>query len=292
MKPLVLFSIGCLYILSSCAPKISSTVSKAYNPLDYREEVKVYGLQDPVPADAEELGIVKIGDTGFSVNCNLEMVIYNAQMEARKIGGNAIKIISHKIPSAMGSSCHRISAKILKIDNRVHDNELDITQTDENKEDYALLHVYRFAGVGALVNYDLFLGDSVICRVSNNRKETIKIKKDGMNTLWAKTEVKYEIPVNIKFGNEYYLRCGITMGAFVGHPRLELVDKQIGRFEFESVKTKSTDKDLIILHDGRKVECIITGEDDDNVFFKTIYDDREVETHIKKSKIREIQKVE
>jgi hypothetical protein len=206
--------------------------------LDYKQDVVVISLNQQVPDNSEVLGQVKIGDTGFSTNCGYETVIGKAKFEARKAGGNAIKIIEHRPPSVLGSSCHRIIAKILKVEDienlKIEDEEevfLDI--------DYAILNVYRYRGAGSFVGYDLYLGDSVICRVKNNFKTTIHIKKDGLNSLWAKTEAKSEVPINIKMGKEYYLRCGITMGVFVGHPRLELVNRKTGKAEFESFKAKN-----------------------------------------------------
>jgi hypothetical protein len=104
--------------------------------------------------------------------------------------------------------------------------------------DYALLYVYRQSNQGVLVNFDLHLGDTVICRVANKCKEIIKIDKDGMNTLWARTESKTEIPINIKFGKEYYIRCDISMGVMVGRPKLKIVDNEIGKIEFQSINNK------------------------------------------------------
>jgi len=243
MKQLSILLIGCMLMLSSCGPKISTTIAKNYSSTDYREEVRVFGLQDPIPTNFEELGIVKIGDTGFSTNCAWEFVIDKAKIEARKVGGNALKITEHTPPSLFGSSCHRITAKILKVDN--FDNlppaNTPVDSTLVNA-DYALLHFYRNSGVGALINYDLHLGDTILCRGRNKWKKTIKVKKDGLNTLWAKTESKEELPINIKMGNEYYIRCSLTMGLFVGRPKLELVDSQTGRFEFESIKPNKEDK--------------------------------------------------
>jgi hypothetical protein len=53
-------------ILDICSPMITTTIGKSYPPLDYREDVIVFGLRNPVPENAEELGIVEIGDSGFS----------------------------------------------------------------------------------------------------------------------------------------------------------------------------------------------------------------------------------
>jgi hypothetical protein len=59
-----------------------------------------------------------------------------------------------------------------------------------------------------------------------------------MNTLWAKTESKVEIPVDIEFGKEYYLRCGMGMGIMVGRPMLQLVDRGQGKLQYNSIKNK------------------------------------------------------
>lgn len=226
-----------LIAMCSCNPKISTSLTKNYPPLDYKQEVVVIGLDGQVPNNSEELGEVKIGDSGFSTNCGYEIVIEKAKLEARKIGGNAIKITEHRPPTVM-NPCHRISARILRIEN-LENLVLQETKEDLLDIDYAILNVYRFSGPGAFVSYDLYLGDSVICRVKNNFKTTIKITKDGLNSLWAKTEAKAEVPIDVKFGKEYYLRCSTLMGAFVGRPKLELLNKKTGKSEFDNFKPKN-----------------------------------------------------
>lgn len=222
----------------SCSPKISTSISKSYPTLEYNKEVFVIGINQSIPENAENIGLIKIGDTGFTTKCSYEIVIDEAKLEARKAGGNAIKIVSHKTPSIMGSSCHRIEANILRIENI---KEIDTKKVPEEELldlDYAILNVYRYSGTGSAVAYDLHLGDSVICRVRNNYKTTIHIKKDGLNSLWAKTESKSELPVNIKNGKVYYLKCSVSMGFFVGHPHLEMVDANTGKSEFNSFNAK------------------------------------------------------
>ncbi|ODS81366.1 MAG: hypothetical protein ABS46_11665 [Cytophagaceae bacterium SCN 52-12] len=235
-----LFTGGLLLLfVSACSPKVSTSISKHYDALDYREEVAVWMPGDDSPKDAEVIGTVKIGDSGFSTDCGLDVAIEKAKDEARKAGGNAIKITRHQPPSFWTSSCHRIRADILKID------ASGIIKADEPAPslpadaDYALLHVYRASGTGPLISFDLHLGDTVICRVKNKWKETIMIRKEGLNSLWAKTESKAEIPVKIEFGNEYYIRCSVAMGAFVGRPRLELVDRKAGKIEFDAIENKN-----------------------------------------------------
>ena len=111
----------------------------------------------------------------------------------------------------------------------------DSPQSITNGE-YVILHVYRKGVMGGLVNYDLFLEDRVICYVRSNWKETVKIDKAGLITLWARTEAKVELPITVEAGKEYYIRCGVSMGIIVGRPKLELVDEVKGKKEFESIK--------------------------------------------------------
>lgn len=221
-------------LLMACSPKVATTVFKNYGPLDSSEQVFLLGLEDAVPESAEILGEVNLAGKGATGT--YEGVINKAKTEAQKIGGNAVKITEHQAPALSGSSGHQIHAQILKV--------ADVSKIQQDDQiirdvDYAVINVYRFNGVGPIINYDLHLGDSVICRVKNNYKTSVQVKKTGMNSLWAKTEAKDEIPVDVKPGREYYIKCSIVMGAFVGRPKLELIDPKIGKIEFESFNAKN-----------------------------------------------------
>jgi hypothetical protein len=193
----------------------------------------------------------------------------------------------------MGSSCHRITAKILKVSDFSLLPVISKSDSALANADYALLHIYRFNGVGVLIGFDLYLGDTVICQVKNNWRKILRIKKDGLNTVCARTEVKEELPINIKIGKEYYVRCSITMGAFVGHPKLDLVSSEIGKEEYESIKLdKSEVTDKIILKDGREYDCKIQSEDSGIVYFTIFKNDTEIKTQINKQEVKEIQRRE
>jgi len=69
MKEKVIILIITTVLLNSCSPRITTRISKTYPPIDYREKIKVFGLEDSLPEESEEIGTLKIGDTGFSVNC-------------------------------------------------------------------------------------------------------------------------------------------------------------------------------------------------------------------------------
>ncbi|MDR2926684.1 MAG: hypothetical protein LBV41_00540 [Cytophagaceae bacterium] len=235
--------VGCTFFLigivlfASCVPKISTQLIKHYSPIDYREEVAVLNTNDDLPKCYEKIGKVKIRDTGFSTDCEWDAVIDKAKFEARKNGGNVLKVVQYQPPTNSGS-CPRIEALILKVDDTATLIAKAEKTTIHPEADYALLHIYRLGGTGFLVNYDLLLNDEMIWRTGSNKKTTVKVFKEGVGTLRATTEAKREISVNIVFGKEYYIRCGIATGIMIGRPRLEIVDATLGRMEFELIKTK------------------------------------------------------
>lgn len=106
----------CIWAFISCQPLVHTHVSKSKSVLDYREKVQIFSKEQSLPEAFEVLGYVEINDNGFTLQCDYGYVIYLAQMEARKLGGNALRITSHRTPN-FWNSCHRITADILRIDN-------------------------------------------------------------------------------------------------------------------------------------------------------------------------------
>jgi hypothetical protein len=225
-----------LITFSSCTPLITTKLETKLPSADPKQEIKVLEINTEIPLDAVVIGTVKIGDSGVTINCGYQVVLDRAKLEARKAGGNAIKITEH-IPPGF-STCHRITAKILRIYNS-NTTPLAQIQAETPNHNFAVLNIYSVTEPGTLLNYDLHLGDSVLCRVNNNLKTTIAIKKDGIYSLWAMTDVKSEIPIDIKFGSTYYLRCRVLKGAMADSPVLELVEPEIGSQEFDIFKPRS-----------------------------------------------------
>ncbi len=230
---------GIMILLLGCAPRVTINIDGEQSPLDFREDVWVLNIDETVPEGAQFIGTVKVGDSGFTIDCDYQAVIEKAEMEARKAGGNLIKITEHKLPD-LASNCHRITAKIynLKDIDQVEFKSSSESAYFDTTANYALLHVYRPGSSGALLSYTIHLGDIELCRVKAKSYETVMITKEGPNELWAKTESKVAIPVDIEFGKEYYLRCGVSMGIFVGRPSLTLVDNLTGKTEFENLAGK------------------------------------------------------
>jgi hypothetical protein len=50
------------------------------------QPVKVYGLNDAVPVNYQDVGRIKIGDSGFSVDCGCQSVLEKAKKLVVKWG--------------------------------------------------------------------------------------------------------------------------------------------------------------------------------------------------------------
>ena len=54
--------------------------------------------------------------------------------------------------------------------------------------------------------------------------------------IWGRTETKVTLPLEVKLGEEYYVRCSISMGAFIGHPYLQKVSRASGKVEYNAIR--------------------------------------------------------
>ena len=108
---------------------------------------------------------------------------------------------------------------------------------------YATLYIYRLKNfVGSMVGYNIHVNDSVVCRIKNNTKFMVKLYKEGPTEIWAETEQKRKVKVDVKFGQEYFLKCGLSMGVFVGRPEIMLVYPEQGRLDYDNLDAKNTRK--------------------------------------------------
>lgn len=212
-----------ILLLHSCTPLVTTKLEQDLPQSGTDESIRVFGLYSEIPADAEVLGTVKIGDTGFtaSKNCTFQDVLNAAKEEAKKAGGNAIKIVDHIPPGK--STCHRITAKIL----RLVDIKALVYRETESTNKYSILNIYCESD-STDIKYDLYLNDSIICKVNSNTKKPVAIRKEGINTIWAEVDKKAEIQINIVFGQTYYLKCGLLSGDAGKQPIIKLADPKEG----------------------------------------------------------------
>jgi uncharacterized protein YndB with AHSA1/START domain len=140
--------------------------------------------------------------------------------------------------------------KLMNIGSNEHLEEGTSSLSDN---DYAVLHLSRPKKlVGAMISYDVNLDDTVVYRAKNDSKTSIKIIREGKHVLSAKTESRATLPINVIFGEEYYVQCSLGMGFFVGHPKLELV-KTERKSAPENTPVKKVDAEQPLQQTSRKV---------------------------------------
>ena len=57
-----------------------------------------------------------------------------------------------------------------------------------------------------------------------------------MLTFWGITEARDSVEINMQKGEEYFVRCAITIGIEVGRPELNFTPNHIGAEEFKAMK--------------------------------------------------------
>ena len=105
----------------------------------------------------------------------------------------------------------------------------------EEHPDYAVLYLYR-PGAYVQTPYDVHLGDQVVFRSRNKARAVIKIDKPGRYELWGKTETRESIVLDIKAGEDYYVRSYVKFGAAVWRPQFDLMPEASGRAEWNAMK--------------------------------------------------------
>jgi len=120
MNKIVLF-VGVLQVLA-CSPRVVTDITKGAVVSDTPVPITIFQLEDKAPEGAIKLGTVRIDDGGFTTRCKYKHVIAIAIEEARKAGGDALKITSYTKPyvqmqglSIVYYNCHEIDATILKL---------------------------------------------------------------------------------------------------------------------------------------------------------------------------------
>jgi hypothetical protein len=108
-------------------------------------------------------------------------------------------------------------------------------------EGKALVYVYRPSGfAGSAVVYDVRVGDTAVGTLKSGSYFTYVASAPSELELWARTEAKSSITLDLKPGGVYYVRGGTSIGFLWGRPRLEIVSAEIGAKEIADCRTEET----------------------------------------------------
>ena len=298
MKKLVLVLFISVLLASCGSMKPKTTLINASKPLPPETPVVVLNVTDEVPKEALKLAEIKLLDNGFTTKCKWDYVIPIAKNEARRLGGNILKITKHIKPS-WNSSCDQIYADVYKIDDlkklerkTINNNEKEIDST----KSYAIIHFYRPSSMGAAIGYNVFLNDKShkLTRLKNNSKESVIVTSFGPQKIGASTEKKEEIELNIQPGREYYIEGTITYGALIGRPALRVVANNLGKKEYLKIpERRDFTHDYLLLKDGKVVKCEDLKEKNNTYFFRIKKKDKNggsisINTSISKDRVKKV----
>ena len=217
------------------------------NLLAQTDNIIVLPQNIAVPAEATKLGSIKAGNNTSAIHCDYDAVINEAKSKARAMGGNVVKITELISPVFIGK-CYSINADVFlaKDISAYHPAQPDSMSDLSAVTDYAILYVYRMPDTIALAtSYNLHLNnDSVLCKVKSRSIDVVKIYKEGPATLWAKTEKRADVTLNVKFGEEYYVMCGLVKGELRMIPELQIRNKEAGIADLQKLNKKKRKKDM------------------------------------------------
>lgn len=110
-------------------------------------------------------------------------------------------------------------------------------------ENKSMLYVYRPTSfVGGGVYYDIHVNDNNKDEIIGTLRNGGFIEKEMTSTenieIWAKTESKASVSLDLKPNETYCIKGGVGIGFLVGRPNLEIVDKTL--CEKEIIETQKS----------------------------------------------------
>jgi hypothetical protein len=117
-------------------------------------------------------------------------------------------------------------------DFRTNDNLVIVSSQGESR-----IYIYRLHGSYEKYEFGLYLDNDLICQVTDGFKTIVYTDKTGHNNFLAKVEDVVEQHIFIEPDKDYYLKCDVLYGGYFPKVELKLMNREIGKKEFESIKT-------------------------------------------------------
>ena len=121
----------------------------------------------------------------------------------------------------------------------------DSQKTTVAKPSTALVFVYRYKQfAGSALAPSVFCDESELARMENGRYFTVKLDPGKHN--FRSNDKQSGTELDVKAGQEYFLRVEIAAGFAKGHGRLILVPAEQGGYELKSSKLKPLDSKKVV----------------------------------------------
>jgi hypothetical protein len=117
------------------------------------------------------------------------------------------------------------------------------TVSTPSKVSVGLLHVYRQRRfVGAALAPSIYVDDQQVARVGNGRRFTAKLTP-GTHAIRSDDKSSL-VSLDVKPGQDYYIRIDEATGAWKGHGKLTLLQSEQGKPEYALVKPVEPERRL------------------------------------------------
>lgn len=114
-------------------------------------------------------------------------------------------------------------------------------QASQTTDAPATVYIYRYKQfVGSALSPSVFCDDSELARMDNGRFFVAKLS-GGKHTFHS-NDKQAGIDLDLKSGQDYYIRLEIATGAWKDHGRLVLIAPEQGSYEIKNLKPLDHDK--------------------------------------------------
>lgn len=119
------------------------------------------------------------------------------------------------------------------------------SQTNSAKQSKATVHVYRYKQfVGSALAPSVYCDETELARMENGRYFTVNLDPGKHN--FRSNDKQSGVELDLKAGQEYFVRVEIATGFMKGHGRLILVAPEQGSYELTSSKLKPLDSSKVV----------------------------------------------
>ena len=121
----------------------------------------------------------------------------------------------------------------------------DLQKTADAKPSKATVYVYRYKQfVGSALAPSVYCDEAELARAENGRYFAVKLDPGKHN--FRSNDKQSGMELDVKAGQEYFLRVEIATGFAKGHGRLILVPAEQGGYELKSSKLKPLDSKKVV----------------------------------------------
>jgi len=119
-----------------------------------------------------------------------------------------------------------------------------LAKTADGKPSKAVIYVYRYKQfVGGALAPSVYCDETELARMENGRYFTVKVDP-GKHT-FRSNDKQSGTELDLKAGQEYFLRVEIATGLMKGHGRVVLMSPEQGGYELKSSKLKPLDSNKV-----------------------------------------------